>query len=113
MPGKEADMSRRMPLTQRATSPIWAVLLTLSLSPSDRAEAVPPQDDPARIEARVLGVDGKPVETSSVSFYRLVTGHEPRKAAGLLWHEAGTGSVWQVVGGAATGDRLTSEPLAP
>jgi hypothetical protein len=66
-----------------------------------------------RLEARVVGVDGKPVERSSILFYRLLTPEQLKaESAGSVWREA-DGRAWKNVGGASTDDRLLSEPLTP
>src|SRR4051794_33099215 len=73
-----------------------------------------PADIGSSLEAHVVGIDGKPVATSSVLVWRLLPEAErPQRAAGSLWHEAGTGAVWENAGGAATGDRLRRDDLAP
>jgi hypothetical protein len=76
-----------------------------------------PPDDPRgnlTVEVRVVGIDGKPVEKSSVGLWRLVPESERReKVSGYLWREADTGRVWEAIGGAATGDRLRRDDLAP
>ena len=96
-----------------------ATVLTALLGPT----AVFAGDAPAArgnlsLEVRVVGIDGKPVEKSSVGLWRLVTGPELReKESGdrgsYLWREAGSDRVWEAVGGASTGDRLLQDGLAP
>src|SRR5690349_103220 len=92
----------------------WVTATTiLCLTPSVAAE------DGSSLEAHVVGIDGKAVDKSSVLVWRLVPEAErPRKqadpkAAWSLWHEAGTGAVWENLGGAATGDLLRRDDLAP
>jgi hypothetical protein len=70
------------------------------------------------LEVRVVGIDGEPVEKSSVGLWRLVPESERREKeagdrGGSLWREADTGRVWEPIGGAATGDRLRRDDLAP
>jgi hypothetical protein len=79
----------------------------------------PPAEGNFNMEVRVVGIDGKPVEKSTVGIWRLVPEQERRekeadpKKAGFLWHEPGTDRVWEGVDGAATGGRWERFNQAP
>ncbi len=101
-------------------SPGWlARVLAVWLGPAAVLAGGPPAAEVGRtLEVRVIGIDGKPVERSSVSLWRLVAEADRRGTEGVdrgrhLWREADSGRVWEPVGGAATGDRWRRDDLAP
>lgn len=76
-----------------------------------------PADD-LSLEVRVVGLDGKPVERSTVALWRLVPEAERLKkddgAGGrYFWHEAEASRTWEGVGSCATSDRWRCGHLAP
>lgn len=82
-----------------------ATILSLLLSAQD-ADA----GGDLAIEARVVGVDGRPVEKSGILVWRLVP--VPGRGDDRLWRDR-DGDAWEQVGGAATGDRLRQDGLGP
>src|SRR5688572_1296303 len=90
----------------------WPVLLTALGMALASLAADGPTDDRS-LEARVIGIDGVPVKTSSMIFWKLVTDPEREPKDATLWRDPETGDVWRNIGGAATGDRMRRDDLAP
>lgn len=98
---------------------LLATVLAVLLGPAvARGGDSPAARGDLSLEVRVVGIDGKPVEQSSVSLWRLVSEADRPVTKGAhrgryLWREAGTGRVWELIDGTATGDRMRRDDLAP
>jgi protocatechuate 3,4-dioxygenase beta subunit len=100
--------------------PGWfATVLAIWLGPAVMLTGDPPAaGGDLGLEVRVVGIDGKPVERSTITLWRLVPEAERRREeAGelgqYLWREAAAGRVWVPMGTMATGDRWRRDGLAP
>ncbi|HBO42887.1 MAG TPA: hypothetical protein DD670_02915, partial [Planctomycetaceae bacterium] len=73
------------------------------------------------IEARIVDIDGKPVERSSITFWKSVDGEattEPTPSPIAnepphVWRDSATGKTWRPVKHLATNDRAVAKDLSP
>lgn len=90
-----------------------------------REEAAEKTVQPAdlKIEARVVGVDGKSPERCSITFWEAIDSESAEKTVENpvasrfsiphVWHDSGTGKTWQPIHNFGAKDGATKEGLAP
>ena len=117
-----------LPATDESSQPKYAWTQPFSFQTAGRTQTKASSDSPEKqphnlsIEARVVGVDGKPVEKSSITFWKAIEPEQLEKSPETpmpggdrehVWRDSATGKLWQPIHHYGAKDQATSKDLAP